>query len=738
MAEGGNVQPSMDRDEHNEAARAKRALMRGFDGADYNNAKINSDGSLDVNLAGATGVTVDITGDHEDLDSGGGTDDHEVFAIGLPGAGGHVVGGTDTNPLRTSPSSTAADQPVTQAAHDSLNANANLQVGDADVSTSNPVPINGTSLVDDAAGGTDRGMVLLAKHQEDQVHLTTADGDYDHVTMDSLGSVHVNAEAHHIWDNLEDTSGWTVIDDDTDTLATSTNHIIGEFALSFNKANGTANTGIAGIQKTRTTVDLGDISPHDIMQAIFYAPDTTVMDYVFCRLGTDSSNYNEWHIDATELTSGSWENLAFIIGDADFDSTAGVGWDHTAVTYIALGCQFTNVNDTQTGIHFDQFSYHTNQHTTTSLNAEVSSSVSSPNVKINGYGGSTATNTGNANANTLRTVLATDQPDLQVNLQDGGGTDLTSTLVSGDQALDVNVVQTVTTGGETEYTDDGDWTALTSKHTLIGGIYQSTPGSITDGDTGPLRVDVNGHVINSPHATSTALPDNVSNTQSVISDESGNLLINAAFGYMFDGSTWDRVRGNSTDGMQVDLGANNDIQGDVAHDTADANNPMKIGAKAFADGTPQSDVGANDRVNLMADLAGMLWTREKPRIHEINLTALEDTYDNVTTENSSADIDFSEFRSGTLMVDVTVANTPTSIQFFLQEKASDGQYYNVRRGPWGRMIFDDTIWSSQANIALKITEDECPVNEGRIRVTTAGTTASATFTINDCYISLKN
>ena len=44
------------------------------------------------------------------------------------------------------------------------------------------------------------------------------------------------------------------------------------------------------------------------------------------------------------------------------------------------------------------------------------------------------------------------------------------------------------------YVDDADWTATTSSHTLIGGIYQSSEGTITDGDTGPLRLTANGHV----------------------------------------------------------------------------------------------------------------------------------------------------------------------------------------------------------------------------------------------------
>jgi len=54
-------------------------------------------------------------GDVEDLDSGAGTDEHEVFAIGLPASGGHVVGGTATNPIRTDPTG-ATTQPISDAA----------------------------------------------------------------------------------------------------------------------------------------------------------------------------------------------------------------------------------------------------------------------------------------------------------------------------------------------------------------------------------------------------------------------------------------------------------------------------------------------------------------------------------------------------------------------------------------------------------------------------------------------
>lgn len=45
--------------------------------------------------------------------------------------------------------------------------------------------------------------------------------------------------------------------------------------------------------------------------------------------------------------------------------------------------------------------------------------------------------------------------------------------------------------------------------------------------------------------------DNVANT----TDE----LVVGSFGYVFDGSAWDRMRGDSTDGVLVNLGTNNDI-----------------------------------------------------------------------------------------------------------------------------------------------------------------------------------
>lgn len=42
------------------------------------------------------------------------------------------------------------------------------------------------------------------------------------------------------------------------------------------------------------------------------------------------------------------------------------------------------------------------------------------------------------------------------------------------------------------YIDDADWTDGTSKHALVGGLYQSTPQTVTDGDVAPFNITANG------------------------------------------------------------------------------------------------------------------------------------------------------------------------------------------------------------------------------------------------------
>ncbi len=91
-----------------------------------------------------------------------------------------------------------------------------------------------------------------------------------------------------------------------------------------------------------------------------------------------------------------------------------------------------------------------------------------------------------------------------------------------------------------------------------------------------------------------------------------------AFSYFFDGTTWDRVRGSSAEGLLVDLGTNNDVtlaggtvDGTVAHDGLDSGGggPVKIGGRAQEPEAQPEEVADNDRVDALFDRNGYLRVR---------------------------------------------------------------------------------------------------------------------------------
>ena len=75
--------------------------------------------------------------------------------------------------------------------------------------------------------------------------------------------------------------------------------------------------------------------------------------------------------------------------------------------------------------------------------------------------------------------------------------------------------------------------------------------------------------------------------------------------YIQEGSALDVSAATVT----VDLGANNDIQGDIAHDAADSGNPVKIGAKVETATSGATLAADGDRTDLYADSDGVILTR---------------------------------------------------------------------------------------------------------------------------------
>lgn len=64
-----------------------------------------------------------------------------------------------------------------------------------------------------------------------------------------------------------------------------------------------------------------------------------------------------------------------------------------------------------------------------------------------------------------------------------------ATQITGDALTSLQLTD------DTVYVDDADWTDNTSKHNLVGGVYQTTPHTVTDGDVTPFLTDANGRLI---------------------------------------------------------------------------------------------------------------------------------------------------------------------------------------------------------------------------------------------------
>jgi len=334
---------------------------------------------------------------------------------------GTVIGDVNINGTATVSGTVTANLSATDnAVLDTIDAvldtiNAKLVTGTTigDVNVIDVIPGTGATnlgkAIDSVSGATDTGVVALAVHQGDTSHLTSATGDYEYLRISEFGGLQVEPEQHHVLDSMNATTGWTVLGNDTANLATTTKHTMGTNALSFDKVDGAANTVFGAIQKTISSTDLGGLSPHDIIQTVVQFSSVADIDYVFVRLGTDSTNYNEWRIDGIDLTGAIFETLAFEVGDASHVGITGNGWDPSAVTYVTVGCAFNSENDTLAAMIFDELSFHTNQHTNASINSEVTSSVSSANVNLQKVGGSaTDKGAGNASQGSQRVVLATD------------------------------------------------------------------------------------------------------------------------------------------------------------------------------------------------------------------------------------------------------------------------------------------------------------------------------------------
>lgn len=125
-------------------------------------------------------------------------------------------------------------------------------------------------------------------------------------------------------------------------------------------------------------------------------------------------------------------------------------------------------------------------------------------------------------------------------------------------------------GALTQYAEDSAHTTGDEGHQVLA-VRNDTLAALadTDGDYSPLQVDASGALyvnigsaaitVDSEFPAAAAITDNFANptTTSVM-----------GMGMVWDGATWDRMLGDSTDGLLVNLGGNNDVTLATLPDTA--------------------------------------------------------------------------------------------------------------------------------------------------------------------------
>lgn len=141
------------------------------------------------------------------------------------------------------------------------------------------------------------------------------------------------------------------------------------------------------------------------------------------------------------------------------------------------------------------------------------------------------------------------------------GSEMQCDIVSSAAVPVTDNAGSLTIDGTVAATQSGTWNV-----TNISGTVSLPTGAATAANQSTL----NGRF----PATATAA-DNVTNP---------SLSKIGAYGFAFDGTTWDRMRGDSTNGLLVNLGANNDVSGTVTCNAGTNLNTSALALDASVDG----------------------------------------------------------------------------------------------------------------------------------------------------------
>lgn len=292
-----------------------------------------------------------------------------------------------------------------------------------------------------------------------------------------LGYIAENIDEVHVpVDEMSATASWAA-STDAAGIAQESDHVPTHGvtnSLSIDKT-GTATTEASYGKALGATVD-GSVLAGD-GTATFYVrhANYTNVTAVFIRIGADAANYMEFAVDPVEFSTTLWSQVVVALHEG---TQTGTGLDLANIDYVAFGVTMTAQGNTISNVFFNAVELHS----VGAAELTVSSDVTASAVRVSKIGSNSnqtvATGAGAVTTGVQRNTLASDDPAVVA-------------LELIDDAI---------------YVDDAAWTDNTSKHILVGGIYEGAPQTVTDGSTAPIQLDNTGHVVESfSEATNTAV-----------------------------------------------------------------------------------------------------------------------------------------------------------------------------------------------------------------------------------------
>lgn len=277
---------------------------------------------------------------------------------------------------------------------------------------------------------------------------------------------------------------------------------------------------------------------------------------------------------------------------------------------------------------------------------------------------------------------------------------------------DTGAIKNATEGTENlltgvSYTDDGAWDAGASVLMIGAVLDDATPNSVDEGDAGHLRITAN-------RALHSTIRDAAGNERGANVDASNRLTVVADLGSTDNGvldaiaastaaadtdlttiighldgvegilTTMDADTGGILTAVQImddwDNAASDgaSVSGDVAHDTADAGEPVKIGFKAESSPKGITLVADGDRTNGYADLDGL----QMVKLNTANGDLISERVSN-TDGSSTAFTNFSSVAS--------TRNYITGFSVFRTDAGTTPIYVDFRDGTAGSILWSAVI-----------------------------------------------